>query len=163
MRTSVPVLRLMAEIVREPTFPAGRVRNAQGGSVWRASSSNAPIRSPWLRSPSRERCVPAPAGHPSYTATVAERVAAVEAVTLEEAQAFHADFYGPQLGTLALVGDFDPTEMRVVIEEAFGDWESPYASTRVATQFYDPTAEVIEIETPDKANGVFSGPAKSAT
>ena len=148
------VLRLMAEIVREPTFPADEfetLKEQRLAGLEQQRSDPAALAQIALQRKMR----PAPAGHPSYTATVAERVAAVEAVTLEEAQAFHADFYGPQLGTLALVGDFDPTEMRVVIEEAFGDWESPYASTRVATQFYDPTAEVIEIETPDKANAYF--------
>ena len=95
---------------------------------------------------------PAPPGHPSYTAIVEENVAALEAVTLDEARAFHRDFYGPQLGTLAVVGDFDPQEIRAIIEEVFGDWESPYAATRISTEFFDAPAEVLQIETPDKAN-----------
>ena len=45
--------------------------------------------------------------------------------------------------------------MRAVIEEAFGNWESPYAATRVDTEFYDPPAENLQIETPDKANAIF--------
>jgi len=148
------VLRLMAEIVQEPTFPADEfetLRERRLAGLEQQRSDPAALAQIALQRKMR----PAPEGHPNYTATVVERVAAVEAVTLEEAQAFHADFYGPQLGTLALVGDFDPTEMRVVIEEAFGNWVSPYASTRVATPFYDPPAEVIEIETPDKANAYF--------
>ena len=80
---------------------------------------------------------PVPPGHPSYIATVAENVAALEAVTLDEARAFPRDFYGPQLGTLAVVGDFDSDEIRGVIEEAFGAWESPYPATRISTEFFD--------------------------
>jgi zinc protease len=53
---------------------------------------------------------------------------------------------------LAVVGDFDPDEIRGVIEEAFGDWESPYPATRISTPYYDAPAETLEIETPDKAN-----------
>jgi zinc protease len=53
------------------------------------------------------------------------------------------------------VGDFDEAEVRRVIDEAFADWQSPHPFQRVATPFYDPPAERIEIETPDKANAFF--------
>ena len=148
------VLRLMAEIVREPTFPADEfetLKEQRLAGLEQQRSDPAALAQIALQ----RRMSPAPEGHPSYTATVEERIASVAAVTIDEAREFHGDFYGPQLGTLALVGDFDPTETRIVIEEAFGDWQSPYASTRVATPFYDPAAEIIEIETPDKANAYF--------
>lgn len=45
--------------------------------------------------------------------------------------------------------------MRSVIEEAFGDWQSPYPAKRIASDFVDPPAGNIQIETPDKANAVF--------
>ena len=54
--------------------------------------------------------------------------------------------------SFAVVGDFDPDEIRGVIEEVFGDWESPFPATRIRTEFFDAPAEVLQIETPDKAN-----------
>ncbi|HSM61415.1 MAG TPA: insulinase family protein, partial [Longimicrobiales bacterium] len=79
----------------------------------------------------------------------------VRAVTLEEARAFHADFYGPQSGNLVVVGDFDPAEIRPVLEGAFGDWASPHAFARIPEPFGDPPPEDVSIETPDKANAVL--------
>ena len=144
-------LRLLAEIVREPTFPADEFETLKeqqlAGLEQQRSDPGALAQTALGR-----HMNPAPPGHPSYTATAEESVADVEAVTLDEARAFHRDFYGPQLGTLAVVGDFDPQEIRGVIEEVFGGWESPYAATRISTEFFDAPAEVLQIETPDKAN-----------
>ena len=148
------VMRLMAEIIRTPSFPAGEFETLKeqrlSGLEQQRSDPNALAQIVLGRHMS-----PVSAGHPSYTRTVEEAVAALEAVTLDDVRAFHSDFYGPQLGTLALVGDFDEAEMRAVIEEAFGDWESPHAATRVATDFYDPPAVNLTVETPDKANAIF--------
>ena len=148
------VLRLMSEIIREPTFPADEFETLKeqrlAGLEQQRSDPNSRAQIALGR-----HVNPVPAGHPSYTETVEEAVAAMEAVTLEDARAFYNDFYGPQLGTLALVGDFDEVEIRAVIEEIFGDWGSPHAATRIATEFYQPPAETIQIETPDKANAIF--------
>jgi len=145
------VLRLMAEIVRQPTFPEDEfetLREQQLAGLEQQRSDPAALAQTALG----RHMNPVPPGHPSYTATVDESVAALGAVTLDEARAFHREFYGPQLGTLAVVGDFDPDEIRGVIEEAFGDWESPYPATRISTEFFDAPAEILQIETPDKAN-----------
>jgi zinc protease len=79
----------------------------------------------------------------------------IEATTLDDVRAFHADFWGPQNGNIVVVGDFDEAEIRSVIDEAFADWQSPRPFRRVAAPFYDAPAERIQIETPDKANAFF--------
>jgi len=144
-------LRLMAEIIREPAFPQDEFETLKEqrlvGLEQRRSDPAALARTALGR-----HMNPAPPGHPNYVATVDESMAALEAVTTDDAAAFHRDFYGPQLGTLSVVGDFDPDEIREVVEETFGGWESPYSATRISTPFYDAPAEVLQIETPDKAN-----------
>jgi zinc protease len=147
-------LLLMAEIVREPTFPEDEfetLKEQQLAGIEQQRSEPSALAQTALD----RHMNPAPPGHPNYTPTIDETLAALRAVTLDEARAFHRDFYGPQLGTLAVVGDFDPDEIRGVTEEAFGDWESPYAATRISTAFYDAPAQVLEIETPDKANALL--------
>ena len=144
-------LRLMAEIVREPTFPEDEFETLKEQNL-AALEQQRSEPSALAQTALGRHMNPAPPGHPSYTPTVDESVAALETATLAEARAFHRDFYGPQLGTLAVVGDFDSNEIRGVIEEAFGDWESPYPATRISTEFFDAPAEVIQLETPDKAN-----------
>jgi len=144
-------LRLLAEIVREPTFPEDEfetLREQQLAGLEQQRSDPGALAQTALA----RHMNPAPPGHPMYTPTVEESLAAWGAVTVDEARAFHRDFYGPQLGTLAVVGDFDPQEIRRVIEEVFGGWESPYAATRISTEFFEAPADVLQIETPDKAN-----------
>ena len=144
-------LRLMAEIVREPTFPEDEFETLREQSL-AALEQQRSEPSALAQTALGRHMNPAPQGHPNYTPTVDESVDALRAATLGEARTFHRDFYGPQLGTLAVVGDFDSDEIRGVIEEAFGDWESPYAATRISTEFFNAPAEVIQLETPDKAN-----------
>jgi zinc protease len=96
-----------------------------------------------------------PVGHPNYPETFEEQLAALQATTIEDVREFYRDFYGPQSGNVVVVGDFDEAEVRQVIGEAFGDWESPHPFRRVAAPFYEPPADEIVIETPDKANAVF--------
>ena len=152
IRENLPdALRLMAEIIREPTFPQDEFETlkeqALAGLEQQRSDPAALAQAALGR-----HMNPAPPGHPNYVATVDERVTALEAFTIDEARAFHRDFYGPQLGTLSVVGDFDPDEIRGAIEEAFGGWQSPYPAIRISTAFFDAPAEVLQIETPDKAN-----------
>lgn len=155
VRASVAdVIRLMAEIVREPTFPESELallkqqnlaQIAQSRTEPDALASLALARhmSDW------------PPGHPSYVETFDEAAAAIEATTLADVRAFYEEFWGPQNGNLVVVGDFDEAEVRRAIEEAFGDWRSPRPFRRVAGRFYDAPPERIVIQTPDKANAVF--------
>ncbi len=155
VRASLPeLLRLMAEIVREPSFPTDEFAVLKNE---RLTSLEAQRSDPFARAQialSRHND-PWPKGHPRYTPTVEEAIEAIQSATLEDAQAFYRDFYGPQAGNLVVVGDFDPTEIRRVIEESFGDWKSPHPYTRIATPFRDVPAGAIVIETPDKANAIF--------
>ncbi len=154
-RENLPeVLRLMAEIVREPAFPADEFETLKEQRMSRLEQQRSDPNAQAQIALGRHMN-PVPAGHPRYTETVEEAVTAMEAVRLEGARAFYEDFYGPQLGTLAIVGDFDEPEMRGVIQEAFGNWQSPHAARRIAMDFVDPPGENIQIETPDKANAVF--------
>lgn len=148
------VIRLMAEIARRPSFPEAEfdiIREQRIAALEEASTDPQAISQLELS----RIMEPRPVGHPNYTETTEEAVAALRSVTLEEARSFYESFWGPQNGNIVLVGDFDPVEARSVIEEAFGDWESPHPFERIATPFFDPEAQNIEIETPDKANAIL--------
>ena len=154
-RTNVPdVLRLAAELLREPTFPEAEfeiLKEQMLASIEESRTDPQALAQLALaRAMSRW-----PAGHPNYPETFEESIAAIEALTVDDVRTFYRDFYGPQSGNVVVVGDFDEAEVRRVIEEAFGDWESPHPFRRIATPFYDPPAQEIVIETPDKANAIF--------
>ncbi len=155
VRASLPgVIRLMAELVREPAFPDSEfqtLKQQQLASIEQSSSE------PMARAQIAlaRHMEPWSAGTPDYTPTSEESLAAIKGVTLDQVRAFHHDFYGPQDGNIVVVGDFDPDSIRAVLEQTFGDWKSPHPYHRIAQPFYDPPAVDTTIETPDKANAVF--------
>jgi zinc protease len=148
------LIRLMAEIVREPAFPSSEfdiLKEQQISSIEQARTEPQALAQMELA----RHMTNFPPGHPNYAGTFDEQLASLRATTLDDARAFYDDFWGPQSGNVVVVGDFDEAEVRAVVEEAFGDWRSPHPFTRVAAPFYDPPAEEIVIDTPDKANAVF--------
>ena len=155
VHASVPdVIRLMAEIVRTPSFPENefQVLKEQRLAQFEAARSEP---GPLAQIALERHMSPWPEGHPRHVGTIDEEIADMQSVTLDRVKAFYRDFYGPQAGNLVVVGDFDPAEVRAAIEETFGDWKSPHAYARIPTPFVDAPADEIRIETPDKANAVF--------
>jgi zinc protease len=148
------VLRLTAELVREPVFPEAEfdiLKEQMIASIQEARTDPDALAGLALaRATTRW-----PVGHPNYPETFEEQLAELEATTIEDVRQFYRDFYGPQSGNIVVVGDFDEAEVRSAITEAFGDWESPHPFRRVAAPFYDPPPNEIVVETPDKANAVF--------
>lgn len=155
VRASVAdVIRLMGELARQPSFPESefqilkeqqlaQLEEQRSDPFALAQIALAQAMDPW------------PAGHPRHTSSVEEEIEGVRATTLDEVKAFYSDFYGPQAGNIVVVGDFDPAQVRAVIEEAFGDWRSPRAYERIAGVFRDLAGQNVSIETPDKANAIF--------
>jgi zinc protease len=148
------VIRLMGEIVRRPSFPEREFEIVKEQRITALEESRSDPQA--LAQLELARLMdPRPVGHPSYTETVDEAIAALEAATLEEARAFYRELWGPQSGNVVVVGDFDEAEARAAIEEAFADWRSPRPFERIATPFVSPDAQNIEIETPDRANAIL--------
>jgi zinc protease len=61
-----------------------------------------------------------PVGHPYHHATIGSHED-LTAATLEDVRAFFLKYYVPKNAALSLVGDFDETEARNLIEKYFGD------------------------------------------
>lgn len=155
IRQSLPdVIRLMAEIVRQPAFPESEFRVLKEQQLAALEENRSDPQT--LGSIALQRHTdPWPAGHPRYTPTLEESIQGLQSMTLDDVRSFYGDFYGPQSGNIVVVGDFDPAEVRSVIEASFGDWQSPHAYARVPTPFRDVAGEDITVQTPDKANAFF--------
>jgi zinc protease len=155
VRASLPdVIRLAAEILREPSFPEGEFRvlkEQQLAGLEEQRSDPIAIAQVALA----RRMEPWPDGHPLRTSTLDEAMSALEDVSLRDAVRFYEDFYGPQSGNLVVVGDFDPEEIAPALEEAFGDWKSPHTFARIPEPFRSPEPDEVAIETPDKANAIL--------
>jgi zinc protease len=152
----VPALRLVAEVLREPAFPASEFeelkRAALAGAEEQKSDPSA------LASVRLSRHLQDyPKGHPLYTPTIEERIEWTSKTTLKDAIACYRDLYGATGADFVAVGDFDPQEVKRAVEELFGAWRSPSPFQRVAARYFDRPALDNELLTPDKANAVLRG------
>jgi zinc protease len=149
------VLKLVREILREPSFPADEFEKLK--QEWLASLEQQKTDPQALASNLFSR-VSRPfysGSDPRYTRTFAEEAAAIEAATLEDVKQFYRDFYGASHATAAIVGDFDPKAGTDALREAFADWKNPTSYTRIGEDYREVTAREETIQTPDKANAVY--------
>ena len=150
----VPTLRLMGEILRQPAFDPAEFEILKEEQI---AGIEAQLSEPTFKAIEalQTHLNTVPKGHPRYSETMEESIASLEAVTLEEAKVFYEEFYGPQNAKVVLIGSFDVDEVRAVLEEEMGTWESPHPFTRLAGELYTGEPGDIVIETPDKANAFF--------
>ena len=151
-----PSLKLIAEILRQPRFDAAEFEQLKRASIAGIESARGDPGS--LSSLALSRHVnPYPRGHWAYSPTLDEQLADARDVTLEDAKRCYADFYGLSHAQLAVVGDFDPAQLRPVIETMFGHWQSPKPYTRIPARTRPGPPLSDTIATPDKASAYLRG------
>ena len=155
VRENLPaVMRLVAEVLREPAFPEAefdQLKREQLANIEQNKSEPTQIA---FTAYSR-MLSPFPKGDVRYITTSEEDVADVTAATLDEARQFYKDFYGASNATLTVVGDFDAKEVSGLARQLFGDWKSPRPFTRVPSVYKDVAAANQSLPAPDKANAFF--------
>jgi zinc protease len=156
-RAELPqVLRLVAEMLREPAFPADEYAKLQREEVTALESSRTDPEAIAQRAV-RRYGNPYPAADPRYVPTIEEAVALVRKTTVDDLKRFHQKFIGGT-GEIAVVGDFDPEAVKAVLAETFGAWpKAPAAYARVPDPLVKKTPTVLTFETPDKANAALFG------
>ena len=147
-------LQLVAEMLKQPAFDAKEFEQlreqALAGTEQNRSQPNT------AASIAFNRQVNAwPKGHPLYVETIDEQVAELRAATVDAARQFHAEFYGANNATMAIVGDFDAAAVTKFVTESFGAWNSRAPYQRIGVPFRTVAARDSQINTPDKANAFF--------
>lgn len=94
-------------------------------------------------------------GHPNYVSTFAEALDEVEALTLADVKAFHAQYFGANNLHVGVVGDFDKARLSQTFEQLLGQWQSRADYARIKDDFTQVTPSTIEFDTPDKENATF--------
>lgn len=154
-RENLPaVLRLVAEILREPSFPAKEFDQLKQDRITNTEFQRREPASVAFNAFSRHMN-PYPKGHINYVSTIDESVADLKAVTLDDVKKFYTDFYGADHGELAVVGDFDDKEIAKLAGELFGGWKSSRPFARVPQVYHNVAPINQSFETPDKANAFF--------
>jgi zinc protease len=154
-RENLPaVLRLAAEVLREPAFPATEfelLKQERLAGIEQQKSEPTQVAATAFN----RHLAPYPKGDVRYTRTPDEQVAETTAATRDQAMRFYRDFYGASNAQLTVVGDFDQKEIGKLATELFGNWKSPRSFTRVPTLFKEAAPVNETFTTPDKANAFF--------
>jgi zinc protease len=155
VRDNLPaVMKLVAEILREPSFPEKefeQLKQEQLATLESQRSEPVVVASIAMQRHTR----PYPKGHPKYIHTTDEAIAELKAVGLDDVKKFHSEFYGAQNGELAVVGEFNDKEITRLTTELFGNWKSRLPYKRIPDSYKDVAIRNQALETPDKANAFF--------
>jgi zinc protease len=87
---------------------------------------------------------------------VTQAEAELAALTLDDLRAWHRDAYGSSEGQIAIVGDFDPAQIKPLLQSLFASWATPAPYAPISTHYFAVAAHKQTIETPDKPNAMFS-------
>jgi zinc protease len=155
-RSTLPTaLKLLGEILREPSFPAAEFDTMKRLAL--ANAAMARTEPTALAANSLARALsPYPPGDVRYLPTPEESEKRLQAVTLNDILALYEKQLGATKGELAVVGDFDPEATLAQVRSILKDWKSDVPVRRIESQAPAKLAGRHEnILTPDKANAVF--------
>jgi zinc protease len=149
------VLRLLGEVAREPSFPADEFDVVK--RQWKEALAREATDPDRLASVTIKRIVhPYPRGDVRYEATLPEKIAQVEAVTLDQVKRLYREQVSARAGELVAVGDFDAAAVRRTAEELFGGWKGGVAYERPPRPPHlDVPGERVVVQTPDKESATY--------
>ncbi len=150
-RENLPaVLALLAEVVREPSFPAAELETLKKETLARLEEV---LQDPQMLAFTelQRKAEPWPKDDVRYVPTVAEQIERVRAVKLPELAQFYKSFWGGSFAELAIVGDFDAEPTQKTLDKLFAGWKTAKAFQRIKHEFKSGVAGSEEqIKTPDK-------------
>src|SRR5205085_6137984 len=122
VRESLPgTMRLLAEALRQPTFPAAELEQLRHENLAGIEQQRTDPGSMAGTAYARHQH-PYPRGDPRYAAEPDELMEEYKAATLEQVKDFYRRFLGGARGELAVVGEFDAKEVEALSAELFADW-----------------------------------------
>ena len=125
------VLELAIEVLRKPSFPESELETLRAGALADLDSAQSDPQAIVSRAFGRH-------GNPygptdiRYVPTIEEERASLTSATVKNLRDFHAAFYGASNAEVAVVGDFDPEEIRKLIATELDELEEPETLRRGA-------------------------------
>ena len=151
----VPVLRIVEEILRHPTFPAEElelIREEQIAQVSQQVTDPVAI----AMTEVTRKVAPYASDDPRYVAALTEEVDRAQAVTEEQIRDVYSRLLASSVGELTIVGDFDPEQVVPVVDTITTGWTSEIPFERIARESVNnELGEMQKISTPDKANAAY--------
>ena len=157
-----PSLGLLAEVAREPAFPADMValqRSQQLAAI--AQQAANPFGAAQRRVPALVYGPAHPYGRP---AGGLGESAAVEQLDQAALRAWHADHFVPANATLVVAGAIDAESLRPLLDKHFGDWRGQAPAGRPLPPLeVAPAGELLLVDKPGAAQSVIVATQPSAT
>ncbi len=147
-------LKLVAEVLREPAFPASELETLVKQQTTGIESQRQEPQTKAMEFMG-QTFDPYPAGHPSAYRPLDTRIQDLKTAKVEDLKVFHATFYGADHATFAASGDFDTKELDGLVTELFGSWKSASAYERIPTRLKVVPGQSKVLETPDKQMAIF--------
>ncbi len=151
----VPVLRIVEEILRHPTFPAEElelIREEQIAQVSQQVTDPVAI----AMSEVTRKVAPYASDDPRYVAAMTEEVDRAKAVTEEQIKEVYSRLLASSVGELTIIGDFDPEQVVPVVDSITKGWTSDIKFERIARESVNnEQGGMQKINTPDKANAAY--------
>jgi zinc protease len=145
------VLKLVSEMLKEPSFPADELEKLKQERVSRLEQQRSEPTS--IAQNELFRYInPYDKADPRYVSSVDESVADAKGVTIDDVRNFYKDFYGASNAYATVVGDFDAPAIKSLLTSEYGSWKSPQPFVRPESKSKTYVVLNKNIETPDKAN-----------
>ncbi len=143
------VLTLVAEVLREPAFPAREWETLRKESLARLEEELQDPMSNGFRT-LLQKIFPQSPKDVRYLPSVAESIDELKRTKLADVARIHRGLWGMSAAQLSIVGDFDPEPTRALLQQQLGTWKSPRPYQRVTQPFKEGNSESAVINTPDK-------------
>jgi zinc protease len=147
-------LKLVAEVLREPAFPASELDTLVKQQVTSLESQRQDPQARAMEFMSQTFDA-FPVGHPLAYRSYETRLNDLNAAKAEDLKAFHKVFYGADHATFAASGDFNTMGIQDLVTELLGDWKSATPYERIPARLKEVAGQAKVLETPDKQMAFF--------
>jgi zinc protease len=156
------MLKLINEVLREPTFPDGELEEIRQLRKQSIEKSMVDPQGLAVNALSR-KLNPHPPTSIHYVPTYTESLARLAKVKRNDVVKIYQKQIGAAVGELAIVGDFDPDATVKHFETILGGWKSEVDYKRIPSVLVkDVKGSKDSIDTPDKENAIYVAAFKFA-
>jgi zinc protease len=152
LSTNLPLLvQTMADVMQNATFPAEQLELTRQRAL---TGLKAQLDDPKSYGRRVFQQTIYPENHPFHTFPTED---SLKAITREDLVSFYKQYYRPDTTNLAIVGDFDPNQIKTLLNQAFGKWQPQGKAT---------VLQVPKVALPTKTatlNPVIPGKAEAIT
>ena len=148
------VLDLLRQVLREPTLPADQLEIIKTERL--AGLESARTEPQVLASVKLQQTIaPYPKDDVRYSPTVDESIDRLKGTTIEQVKTLYDNYLGAGHGELAIVGDFEPSEILPLAAKLVEGWQAKQPYARIEKPFQPIPGGHAAIPTPDKANATL--------